>query len=91
MQTQKGLTGPFFLAPGTAWRGRCSGSAKVIAGIEYKDVTKRILAHLRDEEQEAPGRPLLVSPTSGCQMASGQLIGYGDAQKRRLDILFRHP
>ena len=43
--------------------GRCGGSVKVIACIEDQDVIDRILAHLREKEQEAPARPLLVPPT----------------------------
>ena len=43
--------------------GRCGGSVKVIACIEDQDIIDRILAHLRKKEQEAPARPLLVSPT----------------------------
>jgi len=42
---------------------RCGGSVKVIACIEEQDVIDRILAHLREKEQEAPARPLLVPPT----------------------------
>ena len=41
----------------------CGGSAKVIACIEDQDIIDRILAHLREKEQEAPARPLLVPPT----------------------------
>ncbi len=36
---------------------------KVIACIEDQDIIDRILAHLREKEQEAPARPLLVPPT----------------------------
>ena len=48
--------------------GRCGGSLKVIVGapnrcIEDQDIIDRILAHLREKEQEAPARPLLVPPT----------------------------
>jgi hypothetical protein len=43
--------------------GRCGGSAKVIACIEDQDVIDQILAHLREKEQDAPPRPLLVPPT----------------------------
>ena len=56
--------------------GRCGGSLKVIVGapnrcIEDQDIIPgkagqaldRILAHLREKEQEAPARPLLVPPT----------------------------
>jgi hypothetical protein len=51
--------------------GHCGGSAKVIACIEDQNVIPdktgqaldRILAHLREKEQEAPARPLLVPPT----------------------------
>ena len=42
---------------------RCGGSVRVIACIEDQDVIDRILAHLREKEQEAPTRPLLVPPT----------------------------
>ena len=34
--------------------GRCGGSVRVIACIEDQDVIDRILAHLRDKEQEHP-------------------------------------
>jgi len=56
--------------------GHCGGSARVIVDasnrcIEDQDVIPdkagqaldRILAHLREKEQEAPARPLLVPPT----------------------------
>jgi len=43
--------------------GRCGGPVKVIACIEEQDTIHRILAHLREKEQEAPSRPLLVPPT----------------------------
>ena len=43
--------------------GRCGGSLKVIACIEDQDIIDRILAHLREKEQKAPARPLLVPPT----------------------------
>ena len=42
---------------------RCGGSVRVIACIEDRDVIDRILAHLREKEQEVPDRPLLVPPT----------------------------
>ena len=42
---------------------RCGGSVRVIACIEDQDIIDRILAHLREKEQEAPARPLLVPPT----------------------------
>ena len=58
--------------------GRCGGLLKVIVGapnrcIEDQDIIPgkagqaldRILAHLREKEQEAPARPLLVPPTRG--------------------------
>ena len=32
--------------------GRCGGSLKVIACIEDQDIIDRILAHLREKEQE---------------------------------------
>lgn len=43
--------------------GRCGGAVKVIACIEDQDIIDRILAHLREKEQEVPDRPLLVPPT----------------------------
>ena len=43
--------------------GRCGGSLKVIACVEDQDVIDRILAHLREKEQDAPAQPLLVPPT----------------------------
>jgi len=43
--------------------GRCGGSAKVIACIEEQETVDRILAHLRQQEQDTPTRPLLVPPT----------------------------
>ena len=48
--------------------GRCGGSVRVIVDasnrcIEDQDIVDRILAHLREKEQEAPARPLLVPPT----------------------------
>jgi hypothetical protein len=42
---------------------RCGGSARVVACIEDQDIIDRILAHLREKEQEAPPRPLLAPPT----------------------------
>ena len=47
--------------------GRCGGSARVIVGapnrcIEDQDVIDRILAHLREKEQDVPTLPLLVPP-----------------------------
>ena len=47
---------------------RCGGSARVIVEasnrcIEDQDVIDRILAHLREKEQDAPARPLLLPPT----------------------------
>ena len=42
---------------------RCGGSARVIACIEDQNVIDRILAHLREKEQDVPARPLLVPPT----------------------------
>ena len=42
--------------------GRCGGSARVIACIEDQDVIDRILAHLREKEQDVPTLPLLVPP-----------------------------
>ena len=43
--------------------GRCGGSVKIIACIEDQDIIDRILAHLREKEQEVLDRPLLVPPT----------------------------
>ena len=43
--------------------GRCGGSLKVIACIEDQDIIDRILTHLREKEQEALARPLLLPPT----------------------------
>jgi hypothetical protein len=43
--------------------GRCGGSVKVIACIEDQDVIDRILAHLRDKEQDTPTLPHLAPPT----------------------------
>ena len=39
---------------------RCGGSLKVIACIEDQDVINRILAHLREKEQDIPTLPLLT-------------------------------
>ena len=41
---------------------RCGGSLKVIACIEDQDVINRILAHLREKEQDIPTLPLLTPP-----------------------------
>lgn len=41
---------------------RCGGSLKVIACIEDQDVIDRILAHLREKEQDIPTLPLLTPP-----------------------------
>ena len=43
--------------------GRCGGSLEIIACIEDRDIIDRILAHLREREQNVPARPLLVPPT----------------------------
>ena len=48
--------------------GRCGGSARVIVEasnrcIEDQDIIDQILTHLREKEQEASARPLLVPPT----------------------------
>ena len=51
--------------------GRCGGSLKVTACIEDQDIIDRILAHLREKEQEAPARPLLVPPTRAPQYPGG--------------------
>ena len=42
---------------------RCGGSIRVIACIEDQDVIERILAHLRDKEQNTPALPHLAPPT----------------------------
>ena len=41
---------------------RCGGSVRVIACIEHHDIIDRILAHLRDKEQDIPTLPLLAPP-----------------------------
>ena len=43
--------------------GRCGRSLKVIACIEDQCIIDRILTHLREQEQQAPARPLLAPPT----------------------------
>ena len=43
--------------------GSCGGSLKVIACIEDQDIIDRILAHLREKEQDVPAGLLLVPPT----------------------------
>ncbi len=43
--------------------GRCGGSVRVIACIEDQDIIDRILAHLRDREQDIPTLPLPTPPT----------------------------
>jgi len=43
--------------------GRCGGSVKVIACVEDQDIIDRILAHLREKEQNAPSLPLLTPPS----------------------------
>jgi hypothetical protein len=40
--------------------GRCGGSVRVIACIEDQDTIDRILAHLRDKEENPPTLPLLT-------------------------------
>ena len=42
--------------------GRCGGSLKVIVCIEDQGIIDRILAHLREKEQDIPTLPLLVLP-----------------------------
>ena len=42
---------------------RCGGSIRVIACIEDQDVIERILAHLRDKEQNTPALPHMAPPT----------------------------
>ena len=43
--------------------GRCGGSVRVIACIEDQNIIDRILAHLRDREQDIPTLlPLLTPP-----------------------------
>jgi hypothetical protein len=41
---------------------RCGGSVKVISCIEDQDIIDRILAHIRNKEQDAPTLPLLTPP-----------------------------
>jgi len=41
---------------------RCGGSVKVIACIEDQDIINRILAHLREKEQDIPTLSLLTTP-----------------------------
>ena len=43
-------------------RGNSGGSVRVIACIEDQDIIDRILAHLRDKEQDIPSLPLLLPP-----------------------------
>ena len=43
--------------------GRCGGSARVIASIEYRGTVDRIPDHLRQKERVTPTRPLLEPPT----------------------------
>ncbi len=48
--------------------GRCGGSVRVIVDasnrcIEDQEIIDRILAHLRDREQDIPTLPLLTPPT----------------------------
>ena len=43
--------------------GRCGGSVRIVASIEDQNIIDRILAHLREREQNVPARPLLVPPT----------------------------
>ena len=61
--------------------GRCGGSLKVIACIEDQDIIDRILAHLREKEQEAPARPLLVPPTRA-PPATLSLFAGSESQRR---------
>ena len=42
---------------------RCGGSVRIIACIEDQNIVDRILAHLRDREQDIPTLPLLTPPT----------------------------
>ena len=52
--------------------GRCGGSVKVIACIEDQDIIDRILAHLREKEQERPCPAPPGAPNQGatCQAVS---------------------
>jgi hypothetical protein len=43
--------------------GRCGGSVRVIACIEDQDIIDKILAHLRNKEQDTPTLPHLAPPT----------------------------
>ena len=42
--------------------GRCGGFVRVIACIEYQYIIDKILAHLRNKEQDTPTLPHLVPP-----------------------------
>ena len=41
---------------------RCGGSVKVISCIEDQDIIDRILAHIRDKEQDIPTLSQLLPP-----------------------------
>jgi len=43
--------------------GRCGGFVRVIGCIEDQDIIDKILAHLRNKEQDTPTLPHLVPPT----------------------------
>ena len=59
---------------------RCGGSVRVIVEasnrcIEEQDVIDRILAHLREKEQDVPARPLLVPPTRAPPATLSHFLG----------------
>jgi ribosomal protein S27E len=56
---------------------RCGGSVRVIACIEDEDIIDRILAHLREKEQNIPTLPLLVPPTRASPGALPLFAGKG--------------
>jgi len=61
---------------------RCGGSVRVIADasdrcIEDEDIIDRILAHLREKEQNIPTLPLLVPPTRASPGALPLFAGKG--------------
>jgi len=55
----------------------CGGSVRVIACIEDEDIIDRILAHLREKEQNIPTLPLLVPPTRASPGALPLFAGKG--------------
>ena len=63
---------------------RCGGSVRVIACIEDGDIIDRILAHLREKEQNIPTLPLLVPPTRAPPGALPLFAGKGVRQQNPL-------